>query len=510
MEELELKALDFLKNREFSKAVNLYLKLAMANVDEEKYLISAANCYDALGDKKSALGIYKKVLTLNSQSLCALLNISTIYYELKKYDKSEFFAKKVLEQNPNNFSALLNLANVYYVKKEFKEALWHYERLYELNSNSYNAIINIANTAYNLGMFEKAVEFAKKAIDKRPNSVDPYIVAGNSFVELLKSDEAVQYLKKATDIAPMSEWVCNSVANLFCKMGRYEQGIAYAWKMFFLKGYQVFADDHINFGYLLYEAFDEGYEEVVEKYLVMWERHFEDNPIVKHMCCALRNHQILPTTDIEYVKGLFDGFANSFDDILKDLDYVVPEVISSSLKEVVRAKLFKKHKILDLGCGTGLCVEALRNYFPNEEYYGVDISENMLAKARDKNIYQELYCDDIVKFLENNDKQYHVVMAGDVLTYIGDLKKIFHFLIKNVEVNGYFCCSISKNDYDKSEYYLTPSGRFVHTISYVLRQLKHCGFEVIKTTECVLRKEGAKNIEGVVILVRKEIDVQFE
>ena len=510
MDELEQKALEYLKNREFDKAVNLYLKLAMGDGNKEKYLIAAANCYDALNDKQSALGIYKKVLVLNSSSICALLNLSTIYYELKRYDKSEFYAHKVLEQNPNNFSALLNLANISYVKKEFKEALWCYERLYELNSNSYNAIINIANTCYNLGEFEKAAEFAKMAVEKRPNSVEPYIVAGNSFMELVKHDEAVKYLKKASDIAPMSEWVCNSVANLFCKMKRYDQGLAYAWRMFFLKGYNVSFDDHINFGYLLYEAYDEGNPELVEKYLTMWERHFEDNPIAIHMGCALRNNQELSSTDLAYVKGLFDGFASSFDDILAELNYIVPEIMALSIKEYVKSRLFKKHKILDLGCGTGLCVEALKNYLPSEEYYGVDISDKMLEKARGKNIYQELYNADVIDFLEHNEEQYHVVMAGDVLTYIGDLKRLCHFLIKNVEVNGYFCCSITKNIYNKKEFFLTPSGRFVHTISYVLRQLKHCGFDVVKTQECILRKEGPKDVEGVVILVRKEIDVQFE
>lgn len=184
--------------------------------------------------------------------------------------------------------------------------------------------------------------------------------------------------------------------------------------------------------------------------------------------------------------------------------------MASSIKETIRSRLFKKHKILDLGCGTGLCCEYLKKYFPNEEYYGVDISEKMLEKAKEKGIYQELSNENIFEFLERNENQYHLVLAGDVLTYIGDLKNLFHLLIKAVEVNGYFCCSISKNIYNKQEYFLTPSGRFVHTVSYVLRQLKHCGFEVIQTKECVLRNEGAKQIEGVVILVRKEIDVQFE
>lgn len=151
-------------------------------------------------------------------------------------------------------------------------------------------------------------------------------------------------------------------------MGNWKQCLHYAWKAFALKGDKISADDHINFGYLLYEAHDEKQDELVDKYLSRWEECFPENPIVRHMSCAIRNIQEVPTTDLSYVKGLFDGFAPSFDEILHELDYKVPAMIADFLKDTLKTKLFKKRRILDLGCGTGLCAEALRAYFPNEEF----------------------------------------------------------------------------------------------------------------------------------------------
>lgn len=341
-------------------------------------------CYDSFGDKKIALSLYKKALAVNPQSLTALLNVSTLYYELKKYDRAAEFAEKALEVKEGNFAALMNLGNVCYAKGEYKEALGYYQKLYELNPNSYNAIVNIANTSYNMSRFIQAIEFANMAIEKRPTSVEPYIIAGNSYIELFKNDEATGFLKKAAEIAPNSDWLCNSIANLFQKMGNWKQCLHYAWKAFALKGDKISADDHINFGYLLYEAHDEKQDELVDKYLSRWEECFPENPIVRHMSCAIRNIQEVPTTDLSYVKGLFDGFAPSFDEILHELDYKVPAMIADFLKDTLKTKLFKKRRILDLGCGTGLCAEALRAYFPNEEFFGVDVSEKMLEFAGKK------------------------------------------------------------------------------------------------------------------------------
>ena len=43
-------------------------------------------------------------------------------------------------------------------------------------------------------------------------------------------------------------------------------------------------------------------------------------------------------------------------------------------------------RILDVGCGTGALLERLRENFPNAALHGIDISANMLAIARKRNI----------------------------------------------------------------------------------------------------------------------------
>lgn len=514
MDELERKALDLLKDGEYEKAAKVYLQLAVSQSSKAKFLSAAAGCYDRMGDKKLALSLYKKALAEEPQAVGAMVNVATIYYENKQYDKTIAVAEKVLEIEPNNFATLMNLGNAHYAVGQYQEALVFYEKMYEINPNSYNAIINIANTCYNLSEFIKAIEFASMAVEKRPTSAEGYIVAGNAYIELSKNNEATQFLKKAAEIAPNSDWLCNSLANLFQKMSNWKQCLHYAWKNFTIKGENVTTDDHINFAYFLYEAMDEPHDkaqdEVIYKYMENWEKAFPNNPVVHHACAALKNDQNVSLMDLTYVKGLFDGFAVSFDSILHDLGYRVPELIAETLKDYLKTNLFKKRRILDLGCGTGLCVEALKTYYPNEEFYGVDISERMLDEAGKKNIYKELYAADIESFLDTNTEVFHAVVAGDVLTYTGDLKPMFRKLTKAVKFNGFFAFSISKNTFNNNDYFLVPSGRFVHTISYVQRLLKYCGFKTVFVKETVLRHEGAKEVKGYIILAQKEMEVVFE
>ena len=514
MNELEQKALDLLKEGEYEKAAKIYLQLAVSEASQAKFLSAAAGCYDRLGDKKIALQLYKKALIANPQSVLTMVNMATLYYENKQYDKTVEISQKVLEIEPNNFAALMNLGNAHYALGQYQEALSAYEKMYEINPNSYNAIINIANTCYNLSEFIKAIEFASMAVEKRPTSAEGYIVAGNAYIELSKNNEATQFLKKAAEIDPNSDWLCNSLANLFQKMGNWKQCLHYAWKNFTLKGERVSIDDHINFAYFLYEAMDEPHDkvqdEIIHKYMENWEKQFPGNPVVHHACSALRNEQNVSQMDLSYVRGLFDGFAVSFDSILRDLDYKVPTLIAEVLKDNLKTNLFKKRRILDLGCGTGLCAEALKEYYPDEEFYGVDISERMLDEAGKKDIYKELYAADIESFLDTSEEVFHAVVAGDVLTYMGELKPIFRKLTRVLKFNGFFAFSISKNTFNNNDYFLVPSGRFVHTISYVQRLLKYCGFKTVSVNETMLRHEGAKEVMGYIIVAQKEIEVVFE
>ena len=93
-----------------------------------------------------------------------------------------------------------------------------------------------------------------------------------------------------------------------------------------------------------------------------------------------RAYGIKTQTDIN---TLYDDWASSYDDEVKENGYVSPMRTAMALKGFVA----KDAKILDFGCGTGLAGKALRAC-GFENIYGSELNPNMLALAKQSNIYK--------------------------------------------------------------------------------------------------------------------------
>ena len=103
----------------------------------------------------------------------------------------------------------------------------------------------------------------------------------------------------------------------------------------------------------------------------------------------------------------------------------------------------------------------------------------MIAKASSKNLYDRLENKEIIEFLFSEQTTYQLVTAADVLTYFGDLRQVFEGVAKVLDLNGMFVFSISENTFSESDYALTPSGRFVHKLDYILALLKKTGYGTV-------------------------------
>lgn len=76
-----------------------------------------------------------------------------------------------------------------------------------------------------------------------------------------------------------------------------------------------------------------------------------------------------------------------------------------------------KLKIIDVGCGSGSIVKALKNYFPIHEFWGCDISQAAIKKARQKSGGVKFFVSDAEK-LEVKSASFDVVIMHSVLDHI--------------------------------------------------------------------------------------------
>ena len=98
-------------------------------------------------------------------------------------------------------------------------------------------------------------------------------------------------------------------------------------------------------------------------------------------------------------RGYSTDYAPRFDKHLtKNLGYRAPALIAEALS-VVALGPRRFASALDLGCGTGLMGAALRGRA--DRLTGVDLSPAMIAKARERGVYDELIVGDAVALLES-------------------------------------------------------------------------------------------------------------
>ena len=501
MENGEEKAVFYYKNQNYAAALRCFLQLSAANAKRDDIVIYIANCYDALGQKDEAVAYYQKALKLNKDSDIAAANLAIIYYELQDSPQAKKYASLALRINPNNPSALSVLGNICYKNKKCDEALRYYQKAMTAQRDFYTAVLNSASIYFDKKDNATAYFYAKRAVQSCPDSEEAKNLLASICVELEYFDEAILLLADLYKKNPEDYWLCNLLSQAFQQKREYDKALEMGWRAVILsKGEN---DQHINFGYLLYEIAVETPSADVLGYVRKWQKEYGENPIVKHMSEAMLSAGNVSQINSVYVRDIFDAFADDFENVLEGLDYSVPSLMGETLESLSKNVKLKKMKILDAGCGTGLCGKYLKKYAKFRGLDGVDLSEKMLEVARRKKLYTHLYNQDLSRFLSHRENYYDLINAADVFTYFGELGSVFVLIYDALKSGGRVLFSISENNRNKSDFFLHLSGRFLHSKKYVEDVLKKRGFVIEKLTRVKLRNEGDSEVWGWIVMAQK-------
>ncbi|ANK90095.1 MULTISPECIES: class I SAM-dependent DNA methyltransferase [Rhizobium] len=205
-----------------------------------------------------------------------------------------------------------------------------------------------------------------------------------------------------------------------------------------------------------------------------------------------------------YVERLFDDYADRFDTALVDrLDYSVPQKLAALVASTDR----RYEYAVDLGCGTGLLGPEIRALACRLE--GFDLSQNMLAKAAEKRVYDYLAQADLSLaphrsglFDDAGRRRADLVTAADVLMYLGNLESVFAIVDELAAAGADFAFSVEDAG-DGDGFHLAPSLRYAHSEAYVRQLLSRHGFEILRIVKAVIRKDGGKPVSGILFLTRK-------
>lgn len=495
------KAIKLYKEKKYLKVLAEISKMDKKERIKENILLLTGNCYDSLGKKEIAKKFYKKAYRKNNKSEAALLNIAIIYYEEKKYILSRLYIKKLLTINPKNSDALTILGNIYKEKKCYNKAIKFYQKSLNFEKKSYIANMNLADIYCQQKEYLMAYDYAKRAVEVKATAETIKLFAEIS-IAISQPNEAIFYLEKISEDGNSDCWGYNLLSQLYMQQQEYEKSIKAGFKAIELSKEKN--AHHINFGYILYDAILAGQNKLVQKYALAWSKKYPENSIVQYMADSVIHNKKISQHNPVYIREIFNAFADDFENILAHLNYNVPKIMAAELSSFFKITKLKKMRILDAGCGTGLCGYYLKKYAKFNGLDGVDISEKMLSVAKEKKVYSHLYNQDLDSFLQQHKNRYNLINAADVFTYFGDLKKLFQHINISLCAGGRIIFSISENNINNDNYYHHSSGRFLHSEKYVENILESDGFNIEKKVYAHLRNEGEKEVFGWIFIAKKQ------
>lgn len=230
-------------------------------------------------------------------------------------------------------------------------------------------------------------------------------------------------------------------------------------------------------------------------------------PVVAYSRAAALGESAARQAPPGYVAELFDRFAESYDAVLARLGNTGPQVVAQVLAEGGLAA-GSGLRVLDAGCGTGLCGAALRPLAAR--LTGVDLSAAMLALAAETGWYDRLVQADLAALAGPDqaglprDEVFDLIVSSDVLVYFGDLSGVLAALRARLARNGTLVLTLEAADHPGDEGFLRhPSGRFRHHPAQVAEALTAAGFHDARAwTGGSLRQEFGRAVPALIALAR--------
>ena len=477
----------------FSRAKRLYRKLLSANPSHPVALHYMGLLSYQMGDAVQSVDLIKKAVEVKPDYLQAHCNLANTLIEMGRAEEAEKSSRAAIALDADKVNAHHALARALHLQGHHSDAIVSCQTALSLNPNLDSTFETLGHSLRSLERFDEAVENYKKAISINPVNPSYFNTIGETFIQMDQLENAVRSFQKAISLDQESGLLYNNLGTALVMLRNYGPAIqsfenAIALEHDFAMGYQNLANVLRVVG-----RADEAIE-ALEKALKI----DPDLSSARHNLDALRG-ETTESAPNEYVEELFDDFANQFETHLQDkLEYKIP----SLLKNVMIDKGFTNisyNTVVDMGCGTGLSGVEFKDIA--DTLIGIDLSKNMIEKAKAKAVYDRLEVNDLINGLNDIDRPIDLFIATDVFVYIGNLQDTFEAVKKSAAPNALFIFSTEHLESD-DDFVLQDTSRYAHSKAYIEGLADQFGFtfEHFETTD--LRKDKTGWIPGGVYVLR--------
>ncbi len=436
-------------------------------------------------------------------SLSDAIILGVNLHQSGQIEEAEKINRQVLQEKPGHPDAWHYLGVISHQKGEKDEAVELIQKAISCNPAYSDAHNNLGNVLKEIGRLDEAEEAYRYCLSVDPEYVDALCNLGAVLKEKGKYVEALKMLERAITLAPNHSQAYHNLGNALKKLNRYAEAIIAYRKSITL----LHPNDSKSYITSVYKSLsrvlyiDRNYKEVADV-LKQWLEFDPENAAALHMLSACTGENIPARASDAFVEETFDNFAGSFDEILKKLDYQAPELVLSAVQTQIE-DTDRQLVILDAGCGTGLCGPLLRDYASQLD--GVDLSQGMVDKARDRDIYDDLVVAELTDYIANNSNTYDLIASADTLCYFGDLTSVLRAIFSALTEQGLLVFTVEKiiETEPAEAFRLNPHGRYSHTEEYVISTLNQSGLQLLSITTEHLRKEAGKSVTGMLVTAKK-------
>jgi predicted TPR repeat methyltransferase len=411
----------------------------------------------------TAADIYETVLEVAPDHAGALHFSGVLAYQQGRPEEAVALIERSLELEPERADWYSNLGVVLQDRLRLDDAIAAYRRAIAVDPSHANAYSNLGVVLRAKGEVAEAEAAYRAAIRIDPEHIDAYHNLGVLLNAQRRPREAALCFSKVITLRPKDSEARRLLALAHCTLGEVDKAV---------------------------EIFQE------------WLEDDPGDPIARHMLAACSGRDVPPRASDAFIERTFDSFAATFDSKLASLSYRAPALVAETLKRS-RVTPSKSLDILDAGCGTGLCGPLIAPYA--RRLVGVDLSEGMLAEARNRNVYDELLRSELSAYLAGCSEMFDVIVSADTLVYFGTLEEVVAASASALRPGGRVIFTVEElvgAGHDVA-YSLGTSGRYRHSREHVEAVMAGTTLTpAIVSAE--LRLEAGESVAGLVVQGTKQ------
>jgi len=406
------------------------------------------------------------------------------------FDAAQGLYAHVLERQPEHADALHLLGVLQAQRGRHADAAVLIDRAIQAQPGEAMFHNNLGNVFVEAERFQEAERQYAIAITLDPERVDALNNLGVLFSRTQRAEDAERALLQALKLAPDFADARQNLANHYLRSGRISEAVQHCCDALIVAPRNTALRRVLGLAYSLMDRNDLAIE--VYRH---WLRDEPDNEIARFHLAACTGQGVPERAPDNYVAGVFDSFANSFDAKLAALEYRAPELVAQAVARRMTPAPGSL-RALDAGCGTGLCGPLLAPWC--KQLVGVDLSEGMLRRAAQRRLYHGLFKADLVAFLQAQPAAYELVVSADTLCYFGALESFAAAAAASLVGGGVLAFTVEAHQDTEGQpaSRLQPNGRYSHRRQYVHDALAEAGFGALEFEAVVLRMEAHEPVNG--------------